>query len=206
MMMRLLPASALLQTSEIDHPDWNYRPVLRVVQRLRFRMVLKMLGGKELGRLLEVGYGSGIFMPELAWRCQHLDGVDVHPHAVEVRQRLAFHGVAAQLATAGVENLPYDDGTFDCVVAVSTLECVQDIDTGCREIARVLKPGGFLVVVTPGSGRLWDAALRMSTGENAGLYGDGRQRLQPTLRRHFRVTRRKRVLFGLYTAYRLEPR
>ncbi len=203
--MRLLPPSALLRTSAIDHPDWNYRPGLRIVQRLRFRMILNMLGDRRYDRVLEVGYGSGIFMPELARRCRRLDGVDVHRHAVEVRQRLAFHGVAAQLATAGVEDLPYDDATFDCVVAVSTLECVSDIDSGCLEIGRVLKPGGFLAVVTPGSGRLWDTALRMSTGESAGLYGSGRQRLQPALHRHFRVRRRKQVPFGLYTAFRLEP-
>ena len=63
--LKLLPREALIQTGEVDHADWNYRPLLGMIQRLRFRLILRILAGRKYHRLLEIGYGSGVFMPEL---------------------------------------------------------------------------------------------------------------------------------------------
>ncbi|MEV0733911.1 class I SAM-dependent methyltransferase [Polymorphospora sp. NPDC050346] len=206
---RLLPAAAVQPTGPVDHPDWNYRPVLGRVQRLRFRMVVDLLGGDRFGRILEIGYGSGVFQPELARWCRELHGIDAHPLTGEVAGRLAQHGVTTTLTRGSAEALPYDDGFFDCVVAVSTLEYVESIDTACREIDRVLAPGGSLIVVTPGASALWSPVLAVATRQGASQYGDRRQRLQPALYRHFRPEREVRVpRFGgsvlrLYTGLRL---
>lgn len=208
--LRLLPESALRRTGPVDHPDWNYRPVIGRVQRLRFRIALGLLAGRHVDRLLEIGYGSGVFLPELAEHCDVLYGADPHPYPGQVTASLAAHRVDAVLSSAGAEALPYPTGFFPCVVAVSVLEVVPDIEAACREIRRVLAPGGSLVVVTPGDTPLWDLALRIATREDPALYGDRRQRLQPALRRHFRVTRETRVpRFGgralrLYTGLHLQ--
>jgi tRNA G46 methylase TrmB len=66
--LSLLPPSALLRTGPVDHADWNYRPLIGTVQRIRFRLVCRLLGNGRFDRLLEIGYGSGVFMPELAKR------------------------------------------------------------------------------------------------------------------------------------------
>ncbi|MFC4586673.1 class I SAM-dependent methyltransferase [Sphaerisporangium corydalis] len=207
--LKLLPQSALRPTSPVDHPGWNYRPLLGRVQRLRFRMILGLLDGERFGRLLEIGYGSGVFLPELALHCDVLHGVDPHPMADEVAADLARHDVKVTLTRAGVESLPYEDGFFDCVVTVSALEYVPAIDAACQEIRRVLAPGGTLAVVTPGATPLWNLALRVATREGPEQYSDRRQKLQPALRRHFRLTRELQTpRFGgtplrLYTALRL---
>ncbi len=207
-MMLLLPRSALMPTSPIDHPQWNYHPVLSRVQRWRFRMVQDLLGRRRYGRLLEVGYGSGVFMPELAQRCDELYGLDTHPHWEKVGARLAVNGVRARLAMGSVEDLPYEDETFDAIVAISMLEYVEGIDRACEEFTRVLKPGGALVVVTPGATPLWNLALSIATREGPGQYGDRRAMLQPTLRRHFDLVRQTRIprlgpaLIRLYTGLR----
>lgn len=173
-------------------------------------MALTLLGQRRHERLLEIGYGSGVFMPELARHCDELFGVDPHPMAAQVRDSLARCGVRAELASAPAERLPYPDGFFSCAVAVSTLECVPGIEAACREIRRVLVPGGVLVVVTPGATKLWDLALRVATGESASLYAGRRQRLQSVLRAHFRVTGQVRVPpvgggpLRLYTGLRLQ--
>jgi ubiquinone/menaquinone biosynthesis C-methylase UbiE len=209
--VKLLPKSALVRTSAVDHPDWNYRPLLRGVQRLRFRIALELLAGTRAHRLLEIGYGSGVFMPSLADRCGELHGVDPHPHREEVARTLTRHGVAATLARAGVESLPYPDGFFDAAVTVSALEYVPDIHAACRELRRVLTPRGVLAVVTPGVTPVWDLALRLSTGESPAQYADRRQALQPALREHFEVVDEVRMpRFGtaalrLYTGLLLRP-
>src|SRR4051794_31924358 len=149
-MTLLLPRSALIRTGPVDCADWNYRPLLGWLQRKRFGLITHLLPRDRVGRLLEMGYGSGVFMPELAQRCEELHGIDIHPHAGEVELRLAEHGVAAKLARGSAENLPYDDATFDVVVAVSSLEFVTDINAATSEIHRVLRTTGCLVLVTPG--------------------------------------------------------
>jgi SAM-dependent methyltransferase len=207
--LTLLPKSGLVPTSTVDHPYWNYLPLLRSVQRLRFRIILELLAETHFGRLLEIGYGSGVFMPELTRHCDELHGVDPHPMQREVEANLAQHGIHPTLATANAESLPYDTGLFDCVVSVSTLEYVPDIDTACREMRRVLRPGGTLAVCTPGATSVWNLPLQLLTRAGPSQYGDRRQQLQPTLRSHFRPIREVRVptlggsALRLYTGLRM---
>ncbi len=207
--LTLLPPSALVRTGPVDHADWNYRPLIGAVQRLRFRLVRSLLQGARYPRLLEIGYGSGVFMPELAKRTDDLHGIDPHPMPAEVEQRLRENGIRAALVSGSAESLPYDDGFLDCAVSVSAMEYIEDIDRACGELKRVLRPGGILVIATPGASPLWDLALRLSTGEDPSQYADRRQRLLPALRRHFAVQRELAVpavggrLLRLYTGLRL---
>ena len=209
--LRLLPREDLVATSELDRAEWNYRPLLGFLQRKRFELARSLLGEAVHDRLLEVGYGSGVFMPTLAQRCRALHGVDRHGQQRQVARRLAGHGVRAELESADVCQLPYGDSLFECVVAVSTLEFVEPIEAAVAELARVLRPDGFLVVVTPGRSPLLDLALKAATGESARRnYADRRRRLVPQLLRRFQATadRRFPTILGrraVYRALRLEP-
>lgn len=210
--LKLLPPTSLVQTSEVDHADWNYRPLLGAVQRARFRLVLSLLGQARCDTILEIGYGSGVFMPELAARSRRLIGVDPHPRNREVTAALANVGIEAELHSCSAESLPVANASCDAIVAVSALEYVPDADVAAREICRVLRPGGVLVFVTPSHSPIWDLALRLSTGESPSQYGDRRQRLVPTLLEHMQVATERgfpRFLgrnLRLYTGYRLAPR
>lgn len=208
----LLSPAALLRTSEVDHADWNFRPVLGLLQRQRFRLATALLGERRFERLLEIGYGSGVFMPELARRCDALHGIDAHERSDGVVRVLAAHGVAASLRRGSAEKLPHPDGHFDAVVAISAFEYVPDVAAACGELQRVLRPGGRFVVVTPGSSPLLDLALKLTTGESASQYDDRRQRLLPALRSHFAVDAELRFppvvgrIVPLYRALRLTTR
>jgi SAM-dependent methyltransferase len=95
-------------------------------------------------RILEVGGGPG----ELSERMQKELGaqvsfLDISPRMVELARG---RGVDAQVGD--VQSLPFEDGTFDTVVAAWMLYHVPDIDRGLAEIARVLRPGGALIAVT----------------------------------------------------------
>ena len=189
--LRLLPPEALLKTGEVDHADWNYGRVLGVIIRARYKLVLSLLSTRRYGRLLEVGYGSGVFMPELARFCDELYGIDPHNMPQQVGELLASFDVAARLYSGCVEAMPFDGSFFDCIVAVSTLEFVSDLDAACEEIKRVLKPGAVLIVVTPGHSPVVDFGLKALTGKSATAdFGDRRQTLIPTLLKHFVVEQR----------------
>jgi ubiquinone/menaquinone biosynthesis C-methylase UbiE len=123
---------------------------------------------------------------------------------------LACSGVTADLCSTGMEALPFPDGFFDGLVAVSVLEFVGDLDAGCREARRVLAPDGVFIVVTPGISPVADFGLRLLTGKSARQdFGNRRQAVLPTLLRHFRAAGRIVVprfgssLVHLYTALEL---
>jgi len=189
--LRLLPVDALVTTSEVDHADWNYRPLVGNVIRLRYLMLQRILVRRRFRRILEIGYGSGVYLPHLAQHADELYGIDPHPCAGQVSAVLNRFGVTAELVSGSTTQLPYADQFFDCVVAVSALEFVNDLPLACREICRVLRPLGTLVVVTPGESKMLDLGLKLLTGASPrDDFGDRRGRIIPTLLAHFDLRQR----------------
>ncbi len=95
-------------------------------------------------RVLEVGGGPG----ELAARIGDELGcevvmIDLSPRMVELARA---RGVDAEVGDA--QALPFQDTSFDCVVAAWMLFHLPDLDAGLGELARVLRPGGRLVATT----------------------------------------------------------
>ncbi len=190
--LRLLDKERLIVTGPLDKARWNYSPVLSLLERTRFRLIVRLIGTQPYDDVLEIGYGSGIFLPELQRRSVRLHGVDIHPHAGAVQLALAEVGVQASLHSASAESIPLDPGSIDLIVSVSTLEYVADKRRAASEMRRVLRPHGRLAVVYPLRHVISDIGLKLLTGESAKQYGDGRRTLLPTLRETFSLIRRIR--------------
>jgi len=97
-------------------------------------------------RLLDVGCGTGCLLAAVAATRPdvHLYGIDLSPAMLDqARQRL---GSYAMLQKASADRLPFSDGEFDQLVSVSTLHCLPDAGTVFEAMARVLKPGGRLLI------------------------------------------------------------
>jgi ubiquinone/menaquinone biosynthesis C-methylase UbiE len=211
--LNLLPEQALLVTSEIDHANWNYRPLLGRVQRLRFELIRSILRGTHATRLLEIGYGSGVFFPELSKYSDELYGVDPHRFPDKVRSVLAQNGVKANLVQGTATDLPFKNCFFQTVVAVSALEFIDDLEKVCHEVKRVLQPRGSFVVVTPGHSPIVDLGVRIMTGASPkNDFQNRREGVLPSLYREFVVNQRvdyPSLAYGvrLYTALALgDPR
>ncbi len=209
--LQLLPLADLVKTGPIDEADWNYRPVLGLVSRRRFTLVLRLLPQTLIDDVLEIGYGSGVFALELARRSKRLWGIDIHPFPAQISRTLERHGVAARLTQGSIEATDYPAHAFDAAVAVSALEFVPDLDAACRELRRILKPGGSLAIVAPESSPVLDALLFAATRERAAEnYADRRERLLPTLNRYFTIERSLRfppwAPIAIYRAFLLRPR
>src|SRR5262245_20556113 len=99
----------------------------------------------EPGRLLDVGCGGGHFMAAAAERGWRPLGADLSPEACVATRRLTrLPAVEADAAA-----LPFRDGTLDAVTLVSVLDHTTQPRAAVREAARVLRPGGVLVVRVP---------------------------------------------------------
>jgi ubiquinone/menaquinone biosynthesis C-methylase UbiE len=106
-------------------------------------------------RVIDVGCGAGWFSGALAAAGCSVVGVDVAEEAV--RRARARHG-DLEFVVAGGEQLPFADGSFDAAWLGEVLEHVQDGPGLLAEVARVVGPGGRLMLSTPDHAwarRLW---------------------------------------------------
>ncbi len=102
----------------------------------------KLLAGSE-GRVLEVGAGTGFNLPHYPPAVDDLTLTDELDGMLRrARRRAERLGRRASIARAPAERLPYEDGSFDTVVASLLLCSVEDQERVLGEIGRVLKPGG----------------------------------------------------------------
>jgi ubiquinone/menaquinone biosynthesis C-methylase UbiE len=123
---------------ELPHPG---------ITRARLIEILEPRAGE---RVLEIGPGTGYYTFEMAGR---LDGGQVD--VFDIQQEMLDHvlreankrGVTnVKPALGDAQSLPYADESFDAVVLITVLGEIPDQDRALSEVARVLKPGGRLIV------------------------------------------------------------
>jgi SAM-dependent methyltransferase len=142
-------------------------------------------------RVLEVGYGPGGLIRLLTRRAEgiHVIGVDPAPAMRDLasstnRAAIRAGRVELRLGTAGHTGLA--DATVDRVVSVNNVALWPDLDAGLRELHRVVRPGGTVVLAWHGG----TAPSRIT--RRLRLPADKLDRIESSLRRHFgNVTRRQ---------------
>jgi ubiquinone/menaquinone biosynthesis C-methylase UbiE len=160
--LQLLPKSAEYAAATDNDPlRFYYWPVLGKLYRRRVELCLELLPGGE--RVLEVGFGSGVSFLNLSGLYREIYGLDLEADCQGVSACFAARGVTAQLINGSVLELPYPDNFFDAVLLISILEHLkpEDLNRACREIRRVLKPGGRMVYGVPVERPLMAAAFML---------------------------------------------
>jgi phosphatidylethanolamine/phosphatidyl-N-methylethanolamine N-methyltransferase len=102
------------------------------------------------GRILEVGVGTGISLPDYAPDCR-LCGIDIsEPMLRKAQERVAELKLSnvEGLWVMDAEHLSFPDGAFDVIVAQYVITTVPNPEATLDEFARVLKPGGEIVLVS----------------------------------------------------------
>lgn len=110
--------------------------------------VEELLATEKPGRLLDAGCGTGVMAPVFLKRGWEFVGVDVAPKMIDyARQRFAGQPTT-QFHAGTLEALKFPASSFDAVMAMGLLEYLNDeeLRSAVREMARLLKPGGVLVV------------------------------------------------------------
>ena len=101
------------------------------------------------GRILEVGVGTGLSLPDYAWT-NRLTGVDLSaPMLRKAKDRVAEHRLTNidALAVMDAQHLGFQDGAFDVVVAQYVITAVPDPEATLDEFVRVVRPGGEIILV-----------------------------------------------------------
>ena len=101
------------------------------------------------GRILEVGVGTGLSLPDYAWS-NRIVGVDLSAQMLRKAQvRVQEHRLTnvEGLAVMDAQRLGFQDGVFDVVVAQYVITAVPDPEATLDEFVRVVRPGGEIILV-----------------------------------------------------------
>ena len=211
-MKMLLPDQKLLRkTGAVDYYAWNYSFPINLVEKYRFNKIKNLLGETKYPRLLEIGMGSGVFLPELSRHCEKLFACDIHDNYGHIAKLLESYNVTNyEVGRQDIESTDYPDNFFDAIVAVSVLEFVKDIKKALLEIDRILKPDGVFVTICPMQNKMLDAVLSLYSKKKPDMeFGDSRQYVSKLLEENFRVLSKGWMLpiigkwFPVFTHYKL---
>jgi SAM-dependent methyltransferase len=162
---------------------WRASELGNITEGLERRLVLEHIGDVAGRDILEIGCGDGDLAVQLAGLGGHVSAIDVSEQMVAAaRQRAAEHHTSVDIRLGIAQQIPFEDGSFDVVVAVTILCFVRDAIPVFQEIARVLKPGGRLVIGELGRWSTWAAERRIRAWLGSGLWKRGLFRTSASLR------------------------
>lgn len=121
------------------------------------------------GRLLDIGCGDGSFAKSQAGKFKEIYGVDISDKAVQAARA---NGVIARELDTDRRPLPFEDGFFDLVTSLDTIEHVVDPLKLVKECVRVLRPGGRIIIATPNTRYLKHLLALVFTGRSPRTSGD----------------------------------
>ena len=119
------------------------------IRRIEWQNMLEWLDPKEGEMILDIACGGGAFSLKTAEKGCEVCGVDISENAIKSAKRLAEREkIMCEFEIGSAEDLPYPDGYFDKVVCSSSLEHFKDDIKALKEMHRVLKPNGSVVLTT----------------------------------------------------------
>jgi ArsR family transcriptional regulator len=109
---------------------------------------MRALLGNAIGRLVDIGTGTGRMIELLGASANHATGIDRSPEMLRLaRAKLADAATPVEFRQADVGALPLGDATADTVVMHQVLHYIPAPEVALREAARIVAPGGRLLIV-----------------------------------------------------------
>jgi len=123
----------------------------KIFERVFFPRILRVIQELDIepdAEVLEVGVGTGLSLPAYPHDC-HLTGIDLAPDMLErARRKSQREGWShIDLAVGDAQNLDFADDTFDYVTSFHVVSVVPEPQRMMREMVRVCRPGGTIVVI-----------------------------------------------------------
>jgi ubiquinone/menaquinone biosynthesis C-methylase UbiE len=120
---------------------------------------------KSSDSVLDYACGTGSMTIDIARHVETMDAMDISPRMLEVVKERAQHNNIEniQFTQGTLSDAPYDDESFDAVLAFNILHLLEDPQLAVHKVNRLLKPGGFFISATAclGESRLMGVFLSL---------------------------------------------
>ena len=134
-----------------DYDKLNHILSLNIDKGWRSKAVREIIDKDTPLNILDVACGTGDFTIEIAKKAaagSKMTGIDLSEGMMSIgREKLAAAGIEATLEQGDCEALKYSEGTFDRISVGFGVRNFENLPTGLKEMHRVLKPGGKLVIL-----------------------------------------------------------
>jgi ubiquinone/menaquinone biosynthesis C-methylase UbiE len=119
------------------------------VEFARLEEAFKLIG--KQGKVVDGGAGSGEMLRKLkaAGYCVEGHGLEPDPKLFPHIEQNFRHKEGLSCTFGGLLDAPFPDASFDCAMSTQVLEHIEDDSRAAAELARIVKPGGYLVVSVP---------------------------------------------------------
>ena len=141
-----------------DWPDqyeqWFTTPMGSLVKKVEWELILDFLRPGPGDFLLDAGCGTGIFTMDMLSCGARVVGLDLSLPMVR-RAREKARSFPLQILSADILRLPFPENSFDKTVSITALEFIPEGEKAVRELFRVTRKGGTVVVATLNSLSPW---------------------------------------------------
>ena len=171
------PGRSIPDLGPDTYARWRASELGTITEGLERRLILELAGDVAGRRVLDVGCGDGEFAIELGKRGAKVVGIDASADMIAAaKARTKLHNADITFEVAEAEHLPFSAEQFDLVTAITILCFVDDAAPVFQEIARVLRPGGRLIIGELGRWSAWAAGRRLRAWLGSRLWRRGRFR------------------------------
>jgi SAM-dependent methyltransferase len=144
------------------YDEWYRTPFGALCHRLEKDALFSLASFNPRDKVLDAGCGTGVYLEELLRLGLNVTGVDEDEDMLKYATN--SRGRGAVLIKASLQDLPFEPSVFDKVISVCTLEFVGDPPPVLKELSRVLKKDGVLLLGFLNKHSPW-ARLRMEKGK-----------------------------------------
>lgn len=184
------PKQLMIQTSPGDCLPFYYFSLTNRIYRTRLNNTLKLIQLYKFNNLLEIGYGSGVFLPTLSKIAKKLTGLDIHKYTDDVKKMLKFYNIKnVNLVSGDIMKMPFKDAIFDGCVIVSTLEDIKDSEKAVKEIKRVTKDGGKIFISFPVKNLITDTFFHLVGEDPEEIHPSDHAYILNYLKKNFKIVR-----------------
>ncbi len=136
------------------YDQWFTTPIGSLVKKYETELILDFVKPGKGEIILDAGCGTGVFTQDILSAGSKVIGLDIsRPMLIKAGtklERFPFHPVVGNIL-----NLPFPESSFDKVVSITALEFIRDTEAAVRELFRVAKSGGTIIVATLNSLSPW---------------------------------------------------
>jgi SAM-dependent methyltransferase len=118
-------------------------------RRETIEALLRSVAGGGVGRALEIGPGSGLYLPLLAELAGEVVAMDIEPSFLDRARECLAGAKNARFVVDDITQTTLPEASFDLILCTEVLEHIPDWRAALASMARLLRPGGALVLSTP---------------------------------------------------------